>query len=65
MQDPKKRVVTYDKIKVNLEVDRLRKLGYPDSLIEIVEVNGVMRARPMGSKPTLDDRIRDMFPTGE
>ena len=42
--------VTYDHYKIKAEAERLRKLGYPDSLIAIVEVNGVMCARPFSEE---------------
>ena len=57
--------VTFDMQAVEVEANRLRKLGYPDSLIELYEDNGKMRCRPVGSKPTFADQIRAIFPVKE
>ena len=59
------RKITFDRDVIDADVQRLKELGYPDSLIELFVDEDTMRARPLGSKPTLRERIRMLFPKKE
>lgn len=56
MFQPSSRAITYDKKKVDAEVERLKKLGYPPNFIEIVAINGTMCARPIGDRPETESK---------
>ena len=55
-----KRIV-FDREVVDADVQRLKALGYPDELIEIFISDGQARARLLGNRLPLIDRIRLLF----
>ena len=55
-----KRIV-FDRNVVDADVANLKRLGYPDDLIEIYIHGGQARARLLNQKLSLTDKIRLLF----